>query len=56
MDWMGYSPQGHKECAMTEYMGAHAHTHTHTHTDTHTPRDGKLRGWRYRDTTVPIIP
>ena len=25
---VGYSPQGHKECGMTEYM--HIHTHIHT--------------------------
>ena len=31
----GYSPWGHKESDMTEWISACAHTHTHTHT--HTP-------------------
>ena len=30
----GYSPRGHKESYMTEWL---AHTHTHTHTHTHKP-------------------
>ena len=32
----GYSPWGHKEQDMTEWVHAHARTRTHTHTHTHT--------------------
>ena len=32
----GYSPKGHKESDMNEWLNMHACTHTHTHTHTHT--------------------
>ena len=28
---VGYSPWGHKESDMTEWLSTHTHTHTHTH-------------------------
>ena len=41
----------HRVTKSVAWLSTCTYTHTYTHLG-----DGKLRGWRYRDTTVPIIP